>query len=210
MTNHTNLVTFDYLVIGSGLAGLTVALHLAEHGTVAVVSKRDVHESNTKYAQGGVACVLDSEDSFAEHITDTLTAGGTLCNEKVVRTIVEKGPEAIYKLIDQGARFTTRGDMGHNKNKNEFDLGREGGHTKRRVLHAGDITGSEIERALVEKCRTEKNIKILEHHIAVDLITSEHLGWEGDNSTLGAYILEKKQIIKQKIPEKSYKSCNNN
>jgi len=192
MTPKTDLLTFDYLIIGSGLAGLSAALHLAEYGTVAVVSKRDVQESNTKYAQGGVACVIDSKDSFEEHVTDTLTAGGALCKEDVVRTIVEKGPEAIYKLIDQGAKFTTRGDMGDDKHKNEFDLGREGGHTKRRVLHAGDITGAEIERALVEKCSSEKNITILEDHIAVDLITSEHLGWEEENRTLGAYVLDKK------------------
>jgi L-aspartate oxidase len=192
MTENRNLLTFDYLIIGSGLAGLSAALHLAEHGSVAVVSKRDVHESNTKYAQGGIACVLDSEDSFEEHIADTLTAGGALCKEDVVRTIVENGPEAIYKLIDQGAKFTTRGDMGHNQNKNKFDLGREGGHTKRRVLHAGDITGAEIERALVEKSQEHRNITILEDHIAIDLITSARLGWSGKNSSLGAYVLDKK------------------
>ncbi len=186
----TKLLSFDYLIIGSGLAGLYTALQLARHGTVAVVSKREINESNTKYAQGGVACVLDHSDSFEEHVTDTIKAGGNLCNEEIVREIVEKGPEAINELIGMGAKFTTRGEMGDKKHKDEFDLGREGGHTKRRVLHAGDITGEEIEETMVETCRACKNITIFEYHIAVDLITSRRLGWTGADCTLGAYVLD--------------------
>ena len=194
MKLDTDISNFDYLVIGSGLAGLSAAMKLAESGTVAVVSKRDVYESNTKYAQGGIACVIDNKDTFEEHIADTMSAGGTLCNERVVRTIIENGPNAVYNLIEYGAKFTTRGDMGEIGSKqNEFDLGREGGHTKRRVLHAGDITGEEIERALVESCRKQKNITIFEYHIAVDLITSERLGWGKNNYALGAYILDIKE-----------------
>ena len=191
MKKKRDILSFDYLVIGSGLAGLSAALKLSEAGTVAVVSKREVEESNTKYAQGGIACVIDNKDTFEEHIADTMSAGGTLCNENVVRKIVENGPEAIYNLIEHGAKFTTRGDMGDiGTHKDDFDLGREGGHTKRRVLHAGDITGEEIERTLVESCKTQKNITIFEYHIAVDLITSEHLGWESKNYALGAYVLD--------------------
>ncbi len=191
MKKETDILSFDYLVIGSGLAGLSAALKLAESGTVAVVSKREVQESNTKYAQGGIACVIDNKDTFEEHISDTINAGGTLCDKTIVRKIVENGPDAIYKLIQYGAKFTTRGDMGEvGPHKDDFDLGREGGHTKRRVLHAGDITGEEIEHTLVESCKTEKNIKIFEYHIAVDLITSEHLGWDSKNYALGAYVLD--------------------
>ena len=182
---------FDHLVIGSGLAGLQTALRLAESGTVAVVSKLNAEESNTNYAQGGVACVIDPEDSFEEHIKDTLDAGAGLCRKDVVRTIVECGPEAISGLIDLGASFTTRGEMGDNKHRNEFDLGKEGGHRKRRVLHAGDITGEEIVRTLLKACRNEKNITIFNYHIAVDLITSRRLGWMGDNIALGAYVLDR-------------------
>ena len=186
----TSSYNFDYLVIGSGLAGLSTALHLAKNGTVAVITKRNMEEANTTYAQGGVACVLDHSDSFEEHLTDTMTAGVHLCNEEAVRTIVENGPTAIKNLIDLGAKFTTRGEMGDMEHKDEFDLGREGGHTKRRVLHAGDITGEEIESTLIAACNAEKNITVFEYHIAVDLITSSRLGWLGEDFILGAYVLD--------------------
>jgi L-aspartate oxidase len=186
-------LSFDYLVIGSGLAGLSSALRLARTGTVAVITKRDIAESNTKYAQGGVACVLDHSDSFDEHIADTMKAGGNLCKEDVVRAIVEHGPEVVFELINLGAKFTTRGDMGDDRHKDDFDLGKEGGHTKRRVLHSGDITGEEIERTLVNACRAEKNITVFEYHIAVDLITANRLGWIGVDHALGAYVLDEKE-----------------
>lgn len=182
--------SYDFLVIGSGLAGLTTALHLAEAGTVAVITKRQIEEASTTYAQGGIACVLDHSDSFEEHVTDTLKAGVGLCNEKIVRKIVESGPSAIQFLIDLGAKFTTRGEMGDSKHKDEFDLGREGGHTKRRVLHAGDITGEEIEKTLAAAVKAEKNISVFENHIAVDLITSSRLGWLGEDCVLGTYVLD--------------------
>ena len=186
----SSILNFDYLVIGSGLAGLSTAIHLSEFGSVAVVTKRNVKESNTKYAQGGVACVLDHGDSFEEHIIDTMKAGGKLCKREVVRKIVENGPQAIDLLIQLGAKFTTRGDMGYDKHKDDFDLGKEGGHTKRRVIHSGDITGEEIERTLVDACKKTDNITIFEYHIAVDLITSRRLGWMGEDHVLGAYVLD--------------------
>ena len=185
---------FDHLVIGSGLAGLTSALALAEKssGKIAVVTKGAVDDCNSKLAQGGIACVMDHADTFEEHITDTINAGGHLCDPEAVKAIVEAGPERIKWLMDIGTRFTTRGDLGDKlpRHKDELDLGREGGHLKRRVIHAGDITGAEIERALVEACRKNPKIQIFEHHIAVDLITTSRLGWEGEDMCLGAYVLD--------------------
>ncbi len=185
------ILNFDHVVIGSGLAGLFTALQLSKLGTVAVITKRAVDECNTKYAQGGIACVMDTkEDSFEAHLNDTMTAGDHLCKKKIVSTIVENGPAAIKELIGLGAHFTTRGEMGHQQDEKDFDLGREGGHTRRRVLHAGDITGEEVEKILVRTCQATPNIRIFEHHIAIDLITSGRLGWMGDDCVLGAYVLD--------------------
>lgn len=185
---------FDHLIIGSGLAGLSTALMLAEKekGEIAVVTKGSVDDCNSRLAQGGIACVLDREDTFEEHIADTLTAGANLCKEKAVRGIVEAGPKRIKWLIDLGTHFTTRGELGEKTEslKDEFDLGREGGHKKRRVIHAGDITGEEVERALIAACRENPRIHIFERHIAADLITTGRLGWMGENQCLGAYVLD--------------------
>ncbi len=185
---------YDHLVIGSGLAGLSAALMLAEKtaGSIAVVTKDAIDDCNTKHAQGGIACVTDPADTFEEHLADTLAAGANLCNPEVVMTIVKRGPERIQWLRDIGTHFTTRDELGDKKleHKGEPDLGREGGHQKRRILHAGDITGAEVERALVEACRNNPRITVYEYHAAIDLISTKRLGWEGKNRCLGAYVLD--------------------
>src|SRR5512140_3667489 len=136
---------FDFLVLGSGIAGLSFALKVAPHGRVAIITKKDRAESNTNYAQGGIAAVTSKEDSFELHVRDTLAAGAGLCKEDVVRTIVSEGPARIAELIDLGMQFTER-EVPMSHGARELDLGKEGGHSKRRILHAQDITGREIER----------------------------------------------------------------
>jgi len=182
---------FDYLILGSGIAGLTFALQAAPHGRVAIVTKKDRAESNTNYAQGGIASVTSKEDSFELHVRDTLEAGAGLCKESVVRTIVEEGPARIAELIELGMKFSER-DAPNEDGGRELDLGREGGHSKRRILHAKDVTGREIERALLNAVSRQPNIEIFENHIAIDLITSQKLGYLGENRCLGAYVFDKK------------------
>ncbi|HEU0265072.1 MAG TPA: L-aspartate oxidase [Geobacterales bacterium] len=176
----------DFLVIGSGIAGLSFALQAARHGTVSVVTKRDIGESATNYAQGGIASVLSQDDSFAAHVEDTLIAGAGICHEDVVRMVVEEGPSVITNLVDWGVRFTTSGDG------DSFDLTREGGHSQRRILHADDVTGREIQRALVEAARRTPNITIYEHHIGIDLITEAKVLRRrlATNRCLGAHVLD--------------------
>ena len=195
--NQQEVFDFDHLIIGSGLAGLGSALQLADAGgKVAVLSKRDAEEGSTRRAQGGIACVMTPEDSFDAHVQDTLNAGAGLCHEDVVRTIVESGPEAVKRLIARGVHFTTRGELGFSDHTDNFDLGREGGHTERRVLHAGDITGQDIDRTLVEACRKHPNITMLEYHYAIDLIMARRHGNMEDNRCLGAYALD---TVTQKV-----------
>ena len=182
---------FDYLILGSGIAGLTFALKVAPHGRVAIVTKKNRAESNTNYAQGGIASVTSKEDSFELHVRDTLEAGAGLCKESVVRTIVEEGPARIAELIELGMKFSEREAPSEDGGK-ELDLGREGGHSKRRILHAKDVTGREIESALLNAVSRQPNIEIFENHIAVDLITSQKLGYVGENHCLGAYVFDKK------------------
>lgn len=183
-----NTRTYDFLVLGSGIAGLCYALKVAPQGRVAIVTKKNRAESNTNYAQGGIASVMSREDSCELHVQDTLKAGGGLCNEAVVRTIIEEGPARIQELIELGMKFTER-EIPRSNGARELDLGKEGGHSKRRILHAKDMTGREIERALLAAAERHPTIEVLEDHVAIDLITSQKLGHEGTNRCLGAYVL---------------------
>ncbi|MGA4644330.1 L-aspartate oxidase [Limisphaera sp. 4302-co] len=180
---------YDFLVLGSGIAGLMFALKVASRGRVAIVTKKDRAESNTNYAQGGIAAVTSREDSFELHIRDTLNAGAGLCKPEVVRTVIEEGPARIAELMQLGVRFTEREAPGEDGGK-ELDLGREGGHSKRRILHARDMTGREIERALLRAVAAQRNITLFENHFAIDLITTRKLGRPGPNRCVGAYVLD--------------------
>ena len=190
----------DYLIIGSGLAGLTAALEAAKYGKVIVVTKASEDQCNTRHAQGGIACVVDHDDTFEAHIADTLAAGAGLCHPDVVRDIVKAGPARVRDLEKYGLRFTRRGEVRETHSKteaDEFDLGREGGHSARRVLHAGDITGREVSDVLLARCHENPNRQLLEYHLAVDLITYRHVEYEGDNRCYGAYVMDvKSQEIK--------------
>jgi L-aspartate oxidase len=177
---------FDTLVLGSGAAGLTYALKMAETGTVAVVTKRDRMNSNTRWAQGGIAIVVDKTDSFESHIQDTMVAGDGLNNREIVRLCVEEGPARLKDLLAIGVEFTRNPDDG------ALDLTREGGHSARRVVHAKDMTGLSIEEALVRAASAHPNIRFFEDHHAVDLITKKRLGMRGDDRCLGAYVLDNK------------------
>lgn len=187
---ETSPQRFDFLVLGSGIAGLFFALKVAPYGRVAIVTKKDKAESNTNYAQGGIAAVTSKEDSFELHVRDTLEAGAGLCKESAVRTIIEEGPARIAELIELGMHFSER-TIPQSRGAKELDLGKEGGHSKRRILHAKDITGREVERALLEAVAARENIQVFENHIAIDLVTTQKLGYVGDNRCLGAYVLDK-------------------
>ncbi len=181
--------SFDFLVIGSGIAGLSFALKAAAHGTVGIITKRAPADSNTAWAQGGVACVTSTEDSFELHVQDTLIAGAGLCHEAAVRAVVSEGPARIAELIALGVHFDQReipGGDGHT----ELDLGREGGHSKRRVLHSHDTTGAEIEQNLLRAVAENPDIEMLENHMAVDLLTASKLGYATENRVLGLYVLD--------------------
>ena len=186
----------DVLIVGSGIAGLTCAIKIAEARPglrVTILTKDAKDESNTRYAQGGIAAVWNLDvDSIEKHIADTLDAGDGLCNEEVVRMVIETGPERVQELIDWGARFDKE-QNGH------YDLGREGGHTENRILHYKDITGWEIERTLLERCAAFPNITILENCFAIDLLTQHHLGYNvtrltPDIECYGVYALDKKNL----------------
>lgn len=182
-------MTSDFLVIGSGVAGLSFAIRAAEHGTVMVVTKNKALNSNTAWAQGGISAVLpeglrDLGDSNEKHIADTLDAGAGLCNEEAVRTIIGEGAATIEELVAWGTEFDKDGER--------FSLGREGGHSERRILHAKDTTGHEIASALLETARNTKGITILEDHFAIDLITTGKLGSVTEDRVLGAYVLEER------------------
>lgn len=177
----------DFLVIGSGIAGLSFALKAAANGQVVLITKSNEDESNTKYAQGGIAAVWDESDSVEKHVSDTLIAGAGLCNEQIVRLVIEEGPERVQELIQMGTRFD-RSALGG------YDLAREGGHSEHRILHYKDITGFEIERALLDQVHKHPNIRVFDHYYAIDLITQHHLGRIVTSETpdiecYGAYVL---------------------
>ena len=173
----------DFLILGSGLAGLTAALHLCRHGRVLLMTKRGTGQSNSDWAQGGIACVVDPSDTFDGHVDDTLSAGAGLCKEDVVRAIVESGPERIRELESWGVEFERNGD-------HQYDLGTEGGHRRRRVLHAGDITGHVVISSLVERVKNEPNIDIHPNAMAIDLVTTGWIGSDAESRCIGAYILD--------------------
>jgi L-aspartate oxidase len=175
------LQTFDVLVLGSGLAGQSVALRLADTLRVALITKRSIEDSATAWAQGGIAAVLDNADSIEAHIRDTFTAGSNLCDEAATRFVVEHGREAIDWLIDQGVPFT-RGNSG-------YHLTREGGHSHRRVIHVADATGAAVQQTLNDKVAAHPNITVFERYIVVDLITGAKLGRKNDRCW-GAYVLD--------------------
>ena len=185
----------DVLIVGSGIAGLTCAIKIARARpdlTVTVITKAQTEESNTRYAQGGIAAVWDKDDTAEKHIADTLDAGDGLCNEDVVRMVVEEGPLRVRELIEWGARF----DKEHS---GDYNLGREGGHTENRILHYKDITGWEIGRTLVETIKAFPRIKVLENYFVIDILTQHHLGYNvtrltPDIECYGVYALDKKNL----------------
>ena len=178
---------YDVLIIGSGAAGLTLALRLTERARIAVLSKGPLSEGNTWYAQGGISAVLDHKDSIESHIADTMDAGAGLCDPEAVRFTVEHGPEAVQWLVDLGVPFTRRDEKKH---EDEFHLTREGGHQHRRVIHAADSTGQAMETTLVNAARARDNIDLFEQHLAIDLIAAERIGLK-ENRCLGAYVLDR-------------------
>jgi L-aspartate oxidase len=177
-------LTSDVLVIGSGLAGMLCALRCTEHGSVALVTKDQLPESSSRYAQGGIASVWGADDTFESHIDDTLTAGAGLCRRDVVETVVREGPDRVRELIALGVHFDVTADSEHPT----YDLGREGGHSHRRILHALDQTGSEMVRVLGDAVRATPNVRLIENHLAVELIVERR----GPHPVCwGAYVLDK-------------------
>ncbi len=177
----------DFLIIGSGIAGLSYALKVAQHGKVCMITKANEDESNTKYAQGGIAAVMYSPDSYEKHIQDTLIAGDGICDEEIVRMVINESTERVNELIAWGAKFDKT-------ESGEYDLAKEGGHSEHRILHHKDNTGYEIERALLAAIHKHPNIEILDHHFAIDILTQHHLGKEVNSRTAniecyGAYVL---------------------
>ena len=159
----------DFLVVGSGIAGLSFALKVAQYGKVCILSKSSASEGSTRYAQGGIAAVMYDTDSFDKHIADTLIAGDGICDREVVEMTIREAPERIAELVQYGVNFDKE------KSGRRFDLHREGGHSEFRILHHKDNTGEEIERGLLEAARQHPNIEIKEHQFAIDIITQHHL-----------------------------------
>ncbi len=190
--NKTEMtVETDYLVIGSGIAGLSFALQAAESGSVAIITKKEMMDASTNYAQGGIASVFDPDDSPDFHFKDTLASGCGLCREEVVRMVVEDGPARVRELISLGVNFTRQAGR-----DGVLDLGREGGHSRRRIVHTKDLTGHEVEKALLARVKENKNIFLYENHMGVDLITKSKMikrgivNSETRETCWGAYVLD--------------------
>lgn len=179
----------DILVIGSGIAGLSYALKAAEHGRVTIITKRSAFDSATAWAQGGISAVLDPSDSFEEHARDTMKAGAGLCHEDAVDLCVRQAPARIQELVELGVTFSN--EPSEDGFSTRLDLGREGGHTKRRVVHARDMTGKEVQRVLVDAVRRHPGIRLLENQVSIDLITAGRLGLAGPDRCLGAYVIDR-------------------
>ena len=177
------IVDCDYFVVGSGMAGLMSALHLASYGKVTLATKLRLQDCNTNFAQGGICCVMDPNDSFDRHARDTMIAGAWLGDSKVVHEICAHAPEGIADLVDCGVKFAVKHD-------GSWDLTREGGHSARRILHAGDITGEKCEAAMIRRIR-RSGVDIRERTIVIDLVMSRRLGIPGENRCLGAYVLDR-------------------
>ncbi len=177
------IIDCDYFVVGSGMAGLMTAMHLASYGKVVVATKGRLTDCNTNVAQGGICCVMEEDDSFAKHARDTLIAGAWLGKRDVVHEICAHAPEGIHDLIDCGVKFTRRED-------GMWDLTREGGHSARRIFHAGDITGEKCEAAMIRKAR-KSGVDLLERTIVIDLIMTRRIGLKGENRCVGAYVMDK-------------------
>lgn len=189
--------TYDFLVIGGGIAGLTYALQVAQHGSVAILFKKDTGSSSTLWAQGGIAAVNQPDDSFDLHIQDTLVCGAGLCKPDIVDVVVSEGPERVHELITLGTQFDTN-------EQGDFHLHREGGHSRRRIFHAGDATGFEIQRALLAAVKRTPNIELITHASAIDLITTHKVGVGGGgaNKVLGAYVLREGVPIEPYLADK--------
>ncbi len=193
--------TCDFLVIGSGLAGLMYALKVSKYGKVIIVTKSKINDTNTNHAQGGIASVVDFADSFEKHINDTLIAGDGLCDIDIVKTVVTEGPALVKELIDLGVNFDKN-------NKGGYDLGREGGHSENRIYHYKDSTGAEIQRALTEQVLQNPNIEVYEEWFAVDLITQHHLGYHiienpSKVECYGAYVLNPETLKVERFLSKT-------
>ena len=178
---------YDVLVIGSGLAGMSTALRLAGSRKVALVTKHELLDAASSWAQGGIAAVMEASDSVEDHIRDTHVAGAGLCHDDAVRFVVERGRSAVEWLVSQGVPFTRDAD-----HQEDLHLTREGGHSHRRIVHAADATGRAVQKTLVSQLKSHPNIDVLEWHIAIDLITSRKLGESGPNRVWGAYVLDRK------------------